>query len=133
MPIEYRPSSYAICAEDSIPRGEFRLSADQVEPRLPVGVRIQVAGTARSFRHGDWGGTAGPGGPDPVQRCSILGSDRAKAVWAHTSADPDEPGGEGVMQVSSLTFGTLTMTDGTTMRFWSLPILPHGVGGSWGG
>ena len=58
VPIEYRPSNYAICAVDnSWGSGEVLLPADQVEGRLPVAVRTQVAGTAGSFRHGDWGGT----------------------------------------------------------------------------
>jgi hypothetical protein len=140
VPIEYLPSNYAICAVDnSSGRGEAGPPADQIEARLPEPVRTQVAGTAGSFRHGDWGGTAvwidigASRGSDPVQTCFILGTDRARAVWAHTSADPTEPGADGVMQVGYYTFGTLTMTDGTTMQFWSLPILPHGVGGSWGG
>jgi len=140
VPIEYRASNYAICAVDnSSGRGEAGPPADQVEALLPEAVRTQVAGTAGSFRHGDWGGTAdwrdtdASRGSDPVQTCFILGTDRARAVWAHTSADPTEPGADGVMQMNYYTFGTLTMTDGTTMQFWSLPILPHGVGGSWGG
>ncbi|WP_344297291.1 hypothetical protein [Agromyces neolithicus] len=135
VPIEYQPSNYAICpvVVDSAGFLKVMFPADQIEARLPEAVRTLVAGTAGSFRHGDWGGTAGPGGPDPVQTCFILGSDRAKAVWSHTNAHPTEPGTGGVMQVGYYTYGTLTMTDGTTMLFWSLPILPHGVGGSWGG
>ena len=140
VPIEYRPSNYAICAVDnSSGHGEAGPPADQVEALLPEAVRTQVAGTAGSFRHGDWGATddwrdTDPSrGSDPVQTCFILGTDRAKAVWAHTRADPDVGGADGVMLVSYLTFGTLTMKDGTTMQFWSLPILPHGVGVAWGG
>jgi len=142
VPIEYRPSNYAICtvvvnssglAKDGPP-------AAQVEALLPGAVRTLVAGTAGSFRHGDWAGTddwrTGPSrGSDHVQTCFILGSDRARAVWAHTTtaAYPTGGGADGVMQVSYPTNGTLTMIDGTPIQFWSLPILPHGVGGSWGG
>lgn len=138
VPIEYQPSNYAICPVMVNSSGYLKVTfpADQLEARLPEAVRTLVGGTAGSFRHGDWGGTddwtnTGPSrGSDFVQTCFILGSDRARAVWAHTTTDPSVPGPDGVMQVSYFSFGTLTMTDGTTMQFWSLPILPHGVGGA---
>ena len=142
VPIAYQPSNYAICAVvvNSSGHAKDGPPADQIEALLPEAVRTQVAGTAGSFRHGDWEGTddwrtGASSGSDHVQTCFILGSDRARAVWAHTTtaAYPTDPGADGVMQVSYPTNGTLTMTDGTTMQFWSLPILPHGVGGSWGG
>ena len=140
VPIEYQPSNYAICAVvvNSSGHAKDGPPADQIEALLPEAVRTQVAGTAGSFRHGDWEGTddwrtGASSGSDHVQTCFILGSDRARAVWAHTTADPRIPGPDGVIQVSYFSFGTLTLTDGTTRHLWSLPNLPHGVGGAWGG
>ena len=130
---EYHPTKYAICPVGSSGTGGTDRGADEIEARLPYTVMAQVAGTAHPFTHGDWGGTAGPGGPASVQTCFILTSERATAMWAHTRVEPGGDGADGVMRVSYLTFGAVTLTDGTSVLLWSLPILPHGVGGSWGG
>lgn len=132
-PDEYRPTRYAICPVQSSRTGGTDRGADEIAARLPPAVRAQVHGTARPFTHGDWGGTAGPGGPASVQTCFILTAERATAMWAHTRVEPGGQGADGVMHVSNLTFGTVTLTDGASVLLWSLPILPHGVGGSWGG